>query len=221
MAGRYWGFVQAGKVRDSRLALLCAISQHLVLRYTVQLQNATGDAMNTSTAQNKASWSGPSLAIAVAAACALMAGSTAYSVATPKAKTATVAKGISSNMEALVERAVSELKTLETGMSKYTKILCQDHVPEKYLHDQPFGLIADNLRFAEGRFRELGSPKGGEAEYDKLVRALAKARSVAAMNDSLIRQRTIVPEIFESDIDLDGLKALAAHTTQRLVDQVS
>lgn len=187
----------------------------------MQLQNATGDAMNISTVQNKASWSGPSLAIAVAAACALMAGSTTYSDVPSKARAAVAAKGTSSDMEALVEIAVSELKALETSMSKYTKILCQDHVPENYLQDQPFGLIADNLRFAEGRFREFGSPKGGEAEYNKLIRALAKARSVAAMNDSLIRQRTIVPEVFESDIDLDGLKVLVAHTTQRLVDQVS
>jgi hypothetical protein len=40
------------------------------------------------------------------------------------------------------------------------------------------------------------------------------------MNDSLIRQRTIVPNIIESDIDLEGLKALTARNTQRLIDQV-
>ncbi|WP_434609898.1 hypothetical protein [Pseudomonas sp. R1-7] len=40
------------------------------------------------------------------------------------------------------------------------------------------------------------------------------------MNDSLIRQRTIVPNVIESDIDLDGLKTLTARNTRRLIDQV-
>ncbi|MFF7108916.1 hypothetical protein [Pseudomonas sichuanensis] len=177
--------------------------------------------MTITTTQSKASWSGPSLAIAVAAACALMAGNAAWKDAPAKQKSASVSKSASTDMETLVERAVSELSDLETSMSKYTKILCQDHVPDKYLQDHPFGLIADNLRFAENRFREFGAPKGGEADYNKLIRALAKARSVAAMNDSLIKQRTVVPEVFHSDVDLEGLSKLTAHTTQRLIKQIS
>lgn len=176
--------------------------------------------MATATVQSNGSWSGPSLAIAVATACALMAGSTAYSDVSPKAKAAIIVKNSSTEIGALVDSAVSELKALEMSMGKYTKILCQDHVPEKYLHDQPFGLIAENLRFAEKRFREVGSPAGAEAEYNKLIRAMAKARSVAAMNDSLIRQRTTVPEIVESSIDLEGLRALADVTTHRLGETV-
>jgi hypothetical protein len=185
--------------------------------------NTAGDAMTITTTQSKASWSGPSLALAIAAVCALMAGSAAWADAPAKQKSAFVSKPTSADadMDALVERAVSELKDLEARMSKYTKILCQDHVPEKYLQDQPFGLIAENLRFAESRFREIGAPEDAEAEYNKLIRAIAKARSVAAMNDSLIKQRTVVPEVFHSEVDLEGLSKLTAHTTLRLIKQIS
>jgi hypothetical protein len=40
------------------------------------------------------------------------------------------------------------------------------------------------------------------------------------MNDSLIRQRTIIPNVIESDIDLEGLKTLTTRNTQRLIDQI-
>ncbi|WP_434652996.1 hypothetical protein J3P96_19030 [Pseudomonas sp. R3-56] len=105
-------------------------------------------------------------------------------------------------------------------MSKYTRILCEKDFPERHLENHLFGLIADNLRFAEKKLLEVGTPVGHEKDFNTLLRAVAKARSVAAINDSLIRQRTIVPNVIEGDVDLDGLKDLTARNTQRLIDQV-
>ena len=120
----------------------------------------------------------------------------------------------------LLEHVVADLSKLETDMSKCTRILCEKDVPEGYLEGHPSGLVADNLRFAEKKLQEVGAPVGHEKQFNTLLRAVAKARSVAAMNNSLIRQRTIVPNVIESDIDLDGLKDLTARNTQRLIDQV-
>ncbi|WP_434703044.1 hypothetical protein J3P85_19245 [Pseudomonas sp. Z1-12] len=124
------------------------------------------------------------------------------------------------NVQFLMKRVVADLSKLDTDMSQCTKILCEESVPERYLEGHPFGLVADNLRFAEKKLREVGAPLGREKELNTLLRAVAKARSVAAMNNSLIRQRTIVPNIIESDIDLEGLKTLTTRNTQRLIDQV-
>ncbi|WLH11010.1 hypothetical protein PSH58_19310 [Pseudomonas hefeiensis] len=144
----------------------------------------------------------------------------AFADVVPAKQSAATAKRIQANVQDLVKRVVADLSKLETDMSKCTKILCAEDVPERYLEGHPFGLIADNLRFAEKKLREVGTPVGREKEFNTLLRAVAKARSVAAMNDSLVRQRTIVPNVIESDIDLEGLKTLTARNTQRLIDQV-
>jgi hypothetical protein len=176
--------------------------------------------MNTQTAQNKATWSGPSLAIAIAAACAAMASSSERPEALASVNPPQLVQASSASIESLIDRAVSVLQGLETSMAMHTKALCQDEPPKEHLDDQPFGLIANNLRFVEKQLRDLGVPMGGEAEYIKLTRALAKARSVAVLNDSLIRQWTTIPQTFESDIDLEGLRALAELTTRRLGERV-
>lgn len=174
----------------------------------------------TMTAQNKASWAGPSLAIAIAAACAVMASSAEQSDARQGKNAVLAAHAPSQSVEVLMERAISVLSALEASMAKHTKALCQDELPQKLIDGQPFGLIAENLRYAEKQLRDFGIPAGAEAEYKRLVRALAKARSVAAMNDSLVRQWTTIPETFESNIDLEALRALAGHSTRRLGEMV-
>jgi len=173
----------------------------------------------TVAAQSKGSWSGPTIAMTMVAACLVMTDQMALAEVAP-AKQSAAAKRTQANVQDLVKSVVGELRKLEADMSKYTRILCEAEVPERHLEDHPFGLIADNLRFVEKRLREAGTPVGHEKEFNTLLRAVAKARSVAAMNDSLIRQRTIVPNVVESDIDLDGLKALTARNTQRLINQV-
>ncbi|AKJ98412.1 hypothetical protein V3H56_19750 [Pseudomonas sp. MS646] len=178
--------------------------------------------MTAVTVQSKGSWSGPTMAMAMAAACLVMTDQMAFAeMSVPARAPVSPAKqpAAAKRVQDLVQKAVAELGKLEADMAKYTTILCQDNVPERYLEDQPFGLIADNLRFAEKKLRDFGTPVGREKDFSRLIRAVAKARSVAAMNDSLIRQRTTTPDVLESDIDLEGLKALTARTTKRLIDQ--
>jgi hypothetical protein len=174
----------------------------------------------TVAAQSKGSWSGPTIAMTMVAACLIMTDQMAHAEVVPAKQSTAAAKRTQANVQDLVKSVVGELRKLETDMSKYTRILCEAEVPERHLEDHPFGLIADNLRFVEKRLREAGTPVGHEKEFNTLLRAVAKARSVAAMNDSLIRQRTIVPNVIKSDIDLDGLKTLTARNTRRLIDQV-
>lgn len=174
----------------------------------------------TVAAQSKGPWSGPTIAMTMVAACLVMTDQMAHAEVVPAKQSTAAAKRTQANVQDLVKSVVGELRRLETDMSKYTRILCEADVPERHLEDHPFGLIADNLRFVEKRLREAGTPVGREKEFNTLLRAVAKARSVAAMNDSLIRQRTIVPNVIESDIDLEGLKTLTTRNTQRLIDQI-
>lgn len=172
--------------------------------------------------QNKASWSGPSLAMAVAAACSLMIGSAdAQGQNSPVITAAMVLDVSTSQVSGLVAEATDALATLEQTMAQFTPRLCLDDVPDHLIKDQPFGLIAENLRLVEKRLRSIGAPDGMQADFNAVMRAVANARSVASTNDKLIRQHTIVPKIIESDINLDALKALAGHTTRRLGEMVS
>lgn len=170
---------------------------------------------------NKTSWQGPSLAIAVAAACALMVVGVEAQKAQSSYTTAASVPEAPASIREVVARAVEELSKLERDMEQFTERLCQENVPEHLVMNQPFGLVAENLRFAERAFRSVDVPDGMKNDYVLVLRALAKARSVAATNDSLIRQITTIPETYESEVNLDALKKLADHTTRRLGELVS
>jgi hypothetical protein len=73
------------------------------------------------------------------------------------------------NVQFLVKRVVADLSKLDTDMSQCTKILCEKNVPERYLEGHPFGLVADNLRFAEKKLREVDAPLGREKELNTLL----------------------------------------------------
>lgn len=174
--------------------------------------------------QNKAPWSGSSLAmaVAVAATCTLLISPAEIAGQQSSEKPqALVLDTATLQTSELVAKAVEVLARLEQTMAKFTPRLCQDTVPEHLIKNQPFGLVADNLRHVEQKFRELGVYDGRQGDLSSVIQALAKARSVAATNDKLIRQHTTVPKIIESDINLDALKTLADHTTRRLGEMVS
>lgn len=73
------------------------------------------------------------------------------------------------------------------------------------------------IRQLEATMTSTVVPTALEAEHLALRRSIARARSRLASIDLVCRQFFIKPEIFESSIDPEGLRALADHTTQRLV----
>jgi len=94
-------------------------------------------------------------------------------------------------------------------------------VPDSLLNEQPFTEIVQTLRQLEEAVPAdsplSGLPVIGE-EYDALRRNLAKVRAMAVQNEILFNT---APEVFQSDVSSEGLKALADLGTERLYRLVS
>ncbi len=106
-------------------------------------------------------------------------------------------------------------------LTEYTPILCRDDAPNGLFEGNLFDLIAENLRCAERTLKSDAMSSSYKSESKSILRSLAKARSVASLNASLINQRNIKAEYYNSDVDLEGLKALVTHSTSRLISSAS
>ncbi|SFL23940.1 hypothetical protein SAMN04244574_03647 [Azotobacter beijerinckii] len=73
----------------------------------------------------------------------------------------------------------------------------------------PFGTITDVLTHALAGLKPLRGAAELGPDGDKLIIAIAEARYKADRNANLIRQMTTEPKVFASEIDSDGLVALA------------
>src|SRR3546814_14327318 len=82
-------------------------------------------------AQSKGSWSGPSIAMTMVAACMVMTDQMAFSDVVPAKQSAATAKRIQANVQVLVNRVVADLSKLETVLRKYTKTLRAEEVTEQ------------------------------------------------------------------------------------------
>lgn len=76
-------------------------------------------------------------------------------------------------------------------------------------------LIAQ-ARGLEAALRGVEVPEYLSEDHMALRRAVAKVRGRLVQLESLLIQTQETPHYVESTIDMDGLKALAEHTTQRL-----
>lgn len=170
--------------------------------------------------QGTVTWKGLSLALAIASACAGIAGVAHAEVSHRAAQDQSQSQSIPSEEKESAKRVLILLGHLKSIMDRMTEALLRDDFPEKLLVSQPFELITNNLRYVEQELRKDGPPSGLESEYHMIARSLAKARSASALNASLAKQRTSVPQVFQSDINMDGLKKLADYSTERLISMV-
>lgn len=177
--------------------------------------------MTTSVMQSKGTWASLTLAAAIASVCVGIADD--HDMLGPKTQPpqkASVDEG-SLKVQLLADKINKNLLQLTTALEKYTPILCRDDAPAGLFEGNLFDLISENLRYAERTLKSDENSACYKAECKSILRALAKARSVASLNASIVSQRNTQPEYYESDIDMDGLKALVAHSTGRLISSVS
>ena len=73
------------------------------------------------------------------------------------------------------------------------------------------------VRQLEAVLASAPAPAALDTEHMELRRAIARARGRLAAIDLLCRQFFMKPEVFDSVVNPEGLRALADHTTQRLV----
>lgn len=76
-------------------------------------------------------------------------------------------------------------------------------------------------RKMESDVRNTAVPSGLEGLHSELRRALAEARSEVVVTFEMVRQIRGKPEDVEGRVDMNGLKALAEHSTKRLMDLAS
>ncbi len=119
-----------------------------------------------------------------------------------------------------IKAAIADLRQMHKSLEESCHILSADgFIPKYVLIEHPYAEVVQSLRALEEANKE-GAPLAalpviGE-EYQTLRRQLAKARSLAVRNEILINQRLSDPQVFDSSIDSNGLRALADMATDRL-----
>lgn len=119
-----------------------------------------------------------------------------------------------------IKSAMASLRQMYKSMEESCLILSADAViPRSVLEEHPYAEVIQSIRDLEEASKASSSlaalPIIGE-EFMALRRQLAKARSLAVRNEILINQRLNTPQVFESDIDTNGLASLANMATDRL-----
>lgn len=111
------------------------------------------------------------------------------------------ARDLEATFKALAKRCT------EGDVRRYVK-------PEGYAH---IGAMLKDLRGVEIGLKSASVPVELADLHMSARRAIASGRSWVAAVHLLASQAYEAPETFESDIDLEGLRALAEHSTKRLV----
>ncbi|MCL8306360.1 hypothetical protein [Pseudomonas putida] len=167
-----------------------------------------------------------SLALSVSTSCAQIAAATPQVVEIIKPGSASKNElEQKAKLRKSIKSAMASLRQMHKAMEESCLILSAEAViPKHVLEEHPYAEVIQSIRELEEASQASASlaalPIIGE-EYLSLRRQLAKARSLAVRIEILINQRLNTPQVFESDIDADGLVALADMATDRLHRLVS
>lgn len=125
-----------------------------------------------------------------------------------------------------VKRAMAELRDMNQFLARCCEfIMSGEHIPPQGIEEEPFTSIAASFRELESAMSGKWSAFSGmpiiAQELGSLRKALATARFRAAQNALLLKQRSMVPEVAPSDLNMQGLQELTAYSTKRLLKLVS
>ncbi|EDT3652780.1 hypothetical protein ZU64_002387 [Salmonella enterica subsp. diarizonae] len=120
-----------------------------------------------------------------------------------------------------VNDALSAIKDLTKSLQYAYRVLAgarDDNVPKalKIIDPEKSNLIEHQLRGLEGAIKLAYRESMGDfkAEVKNVYVIVAEARSSITKLNSLIKQRTISPDVFDSSVDMIGLRTLAEHGTK-------
>lgn len=124
-----------------------------------------------------------------------------------------------------IKKAMAGLRGMNQFLANCCeRILSGEEIPPQAIENEPFTEIAENFRELEvamaDKWSDFDEMPIISQEIQALRRALATARSRAAQNSMLLKQRQTFPDATASETDLEGLKELTAHSTQRLLKLV-
>ncbi len=130
----------------------------------------------------------------------------------------------SSQLAIEIHGLIKKAKQVENGFASIIKdMLARDpaRTPEgldAQAKLEDLGRNLDSFRGMELTLRSAIVPEGLAEVHMDLRRSMARAREKMAITHSLLSQMLTVPESFESTADGEGLRALAEHSTQRLIE---
>ncbi len=162
-----------------------------------------------------------SLALSISTACAQIAAAAPQVVEIVKPGKVQEKRELEqkAKLRASIKHAMASLGKLHRTMELSCQLLSSDEaLPRQALDEQPFSEIVLGLRSLEestpidSPLHEL--PVIGD-EFSALRRQLARTRSLAARAELLAKQRMNIPEVFDSSVDVQGLRALADMTADR------
>lgn len=107
-------------------------------------------------------------------------------------------------------------KIIKTLMSS-NPVRMPDHM-DTYETLAELGSLLESIRGMEQAAKSAVAPEGLDTLHLNFRRSMAQARESIAITYSLTRQMVTVPQDTDSGIDVDGLKALADHSTRRLIE---
>lgn len=124
-------------------------------------------------------------------------------------------QNIADQIHSVIRDARNFEETFRAIARKYAK-----NDPRQYLDSEGVTKLAgvlESVRWVEAGLADVEAPEPLAALHMDLRRALARGRSWLTVSHDLARQAFEVPEVAESRLNGDGVRALAKHSTQRLV----
>jgi hypothetical protein len=120
--------------------------------------------------------------------------------------------------------AIKKLKICAAKSAEANKYAITKGFPKHMLTDEQvknLAIMMLGIRQVEADIRKTSTPVGLETLHSELLRALAEARSEVVVTFEMVRQIRGKPESIEGRIDMNGLKALAERSTNRLLELAS
>lgn len=128
---------------------------------------------------------------------------------------AVAAQGRCAELRRLLEDLRAGFLELDDLYSQALQVTLKSDCFDVELFERLHELIAQ-VRGLEAALRDVVAPEYLSEDHMAMRRAVAKMRGRLVQLESLLIQTHETPRIVESAIDMDGLKALAEHTTQRV-----
>ncbi|AVH38079.1 hypothetical protein AL532_17900 [Pseudomonas monteilii] len=120
--------------------------------------------------------------------------------------------------------AIKSLNIVRLQFAEINKHALSKGFPKHMLTEEQtknLAVILLGIRKIESDLKKTVAPNGLETLHAELRRTLAEARSEVVVTFEMARQIRFKPEQVEGRIDMNGLKALADHSTRKLLELAS
>ncbi|MFV1943910.1 hypothetical protein VPH49_24230 [Pseudomonas luteola] len=124
-------------------------------------------------------------------------------------------------MHSEIDKSLKELRDVTDKFSEINRHIVKHGIPEKMLEHQHVVQLVGmmiGIRKMEADLKNSSPPAPLAEQHMRLRKAMAAARFEIVATYDFHRQALSGPKHFESDINMEGLKALADHSTKRLLE---